>query len=1016
MKRFVITLQIIISLLFSTVISAQKLDKEIFKPISDSLQKFFKPSAFVVGKITVDSAIKTKNTLALYFSTPLSEYPFRESTIDNIYSIVSALIPKEYRNCKFSIYSNGSRIEDFVPQFNKSKVTDKQKRKKRVKKGEQIISLIGKESRPFTIDKGLQDKHLAIWQSHGYYYEQKLLRWEWQRARIFQTVEDLYTQSYVLPFLVPMLENAGAIVMLPRERDSQKWEVIVDNDMPNSGYSESSVNTSWSASVLPGFKHSRESYISGENPFTFGTARIIDGLKNGDQSFAAWTPKIPKSGEYAVYVSYQSFPNSTQNASYTVHHAGGVTKFRVNQRMGGGTWIYLGTFEFNEGTDPNCFVELSNSAAKKGEVVTADAVKFGGGKGLIARKPAETGSELNRPSSSNEPIQKIVVPIDIEAITSGYPKYAEGSRYWLQWAGFSDTIYSPNKNANDYNDDYMSRGRWVNVLSGGSRNNPEEKGLNIPVDMAFAFHTDAGTTLNDSIIGTLGIYTRFSNDKDKFPNGEPRFNNRYLTDIIQSQIVDDIRATYEPIWQRRGIWDRSYSESRTPKVPTMLLELLSHQNFADMRYGLDPNFRFTVSRAIYKGFLKYLSLSQGKEYVVQPLPVKSMSVSTNNGIATLKWSDVADPLEPTAKATEYVVYTRVDKGGFDNGRLVTGNSFSTEIESGKIYSFKVTAVNNGGESFPSEILSVYQAPAEKGKVLIVNGFDRISAASSYATKDTTMGGFRDYIDHGVPYIKDFSYIGSQYEHRREIPWMDDDSPGFGASYADYETKVIAGNTFDYPYVHGKAFADAGYSFVSCSRDAVTGRIVSLCDYKTVDFIMGKQIKTIIGRGVNPPKYEVFPKDLQLAINEFAAKGGNIIVSGANVATDIWDSMNMDEESKQFATHTLKYQWRTNFASKTGEVKAAPSPYPFGSNFSFYTTPNEMSYCVETPDGIEPVGVDAWTIFRYSDNNISAGVAYKGTYKSVVLGFPIETLKSNEEIITLIKMILNFFENDIKQTK
>ena len=46
----------------------------------------------------------------------------------------------------------------------------------------------------------------------------------------------------------------------------------------------------------------------------------------------------------------------------------------------------------------------------------------------------------------------------------------------------------------------------MNYLSGGSAVNPTEKGLNIPVNMAFAFHSDAGTTLNDSIIGTLGIY------------------------------------------------------------------------------------------------------------------------------------------------------------------------------------------------------------------------------------------------------------------------------------------------------------------------------------------------------------------------------------------------------------------------------------------------------------------------------------------------------------------------------
>ena len=74
-----------------------------------------------------------------------------------------------------------------------------------------------------------------------FYYEPKLNRWEWQRARCLQTVEDLYTQSFVLPYLVPMLENAGANVLLPRERDCQTAEIIIDNDgclNTNSTYTE----------------------------------------------------------------------------------------------------------------------------------------------------------------------------------------------------------------------------------------------------------------------------------------------------------------------------------------------------------------------------------------------------------------------------------------------------------------------------------------------------------------------------------------------------------------------------------------------------------------------------------------------------------------------------------------------------------------------------------------------------------------------------------------------------------
>ena len=52
------------------------------------------------------------------------------------------------------------------------------------------------------------------------------------------------------------------------------------------------------------------------------------------------------------------------------------------------------------------------------------------------------------------------------------------------------------------------------------------------------------------------------------------------------------------------------------------------------------------------------------------------------------------------------------------------------------------------------------------------------------------------------------------EYRRSIPWMDDDASGFGDSYGNYETQVIAGNTFDYPAIHGAAILKAGYSFVS----------------------------------------------------------------------------------------------------------------------------------------------------------------------------------------------------------
>ena len=87
-------------------------------------------------------------------------------------------------------------------------------------------------SRPNTITDGLNDRHFSIWSSHGRYYDVNKGYWKWQRPNLFGTTEDLYTQTIVIPYLLPMLENAGAVVISPRERDWQKQEVIVDNDNP----------------------------------------------------------------------------------------------------------------------------------------------------------------------------------------------------------------------------------------------------------------------------------------------------------------------------------------------------------------------------------------------------------------------------------------------------------------------------------------------------------------------------------------------------------------------------------------------------------------------------------------------------------------------------------------------------------------------------------------------------------------------------------------------------------------
>jgi N-acetylmuramoyl-L-alanine amidase len=545
-----------------------------------------------------------------------------------------------------------------------------------------------------------------------------------------------------------------------------------------------------------------------------------------------------------------------------VHHLGGQTEFVVNQKTGGGIWIHLGTFEF--GKDGNGYVELTNRTPKgydfkKGSVVTADAVRFGGGMGNIARsRKSKDGKEY-------------------ESSVSGMARSAEGARYWLQWAGAESEVYSQNEESDDYRDDFMSRGDWVAWLSGGSSMNPKQKGKGIPVDLSLGFHSDAGVTPNDSIIGTLAIYTLKSEGIQKLPSGESRMTSREFADIIQSQIVNDIRAQHDSLWTRRQIWDRGYRESRTPTCPSMLLELLSHQNFADMKYGLDPAFRFTVGRAIYKGMLKYLSNRNGIPYTVQPLPVEEISVSfapqarTGNSKAVIRWKKRLDPIEPTAVPTGYIIQTRVDDGAFDNGRVIgkinsQNGLLSTDVEimKGHVYSFRITAFNEGGKSFPSETVSIgmpEDGENTSSKVLIVNNFDRISGPTWFDTPQ--YAGFDNRLDSGVPHIKDIAFIGEMYQNRRNQDWMSDDNPGFGASFNDKAGAIVAGNTFDYAATHGKAILEAGHSFYSCSNDAFCNDTTLRAGAWAIDLICGKQVTVTDAR--SNQNFCIFTQQIQEAV-------------------------------------------------------------------------------------------------------------------------------------------------------
>ena len=919
------------------------LDKEA---LADTLSAFVQSRAYV-DKVTVSRVRVRKTQVFVYTNRSLSQVSLSEGDMRSLRLLVSQMVLGNNQG-KVTIYTDGYEVGELVTSLHHHRA-----------KGErytipETTQWVTNISRPYNAKQGLEGRHIALWGSHGQYFHQPTESWRWQRAKVWSTVEDLYTTSYTMPFLVPMLENAGAVVVQPRERDTQTHEEVVDDrDAVQSGSTLFNV-------VQSGWGRDEDGVLmEGENPFTLGSY-AIEAIGNKTKGEMRYTPSLPE-GEYAVYVSYKTLPNSTSKAQYTVVHKGQKTTFAVNQKMGGGTWVYLGTFAF-DGDKANNYVSVATVGNGK-EVVTTDAVKFGGGMGNVARYKQPDSYE-NVKSSHTLPDEQVIVDSvqymeelalnQSNAITSGLPRYIEGARYWMQYAGIPDSIYNYTDSKNDYVDDYAARGIWVNYLAGGSAANPSEAGLNIPLHLCLAFHTDAG--VRKDVVGTLLIYKDHDDDQSKtYPTGKSRILNRDLADYMQTQIVDDMRALYAPEWTRRQLDNSSYAEARHPKVPAVLLELLSHQNMTDMQYGLDPRVRFVVSRAIYKSMLRFIHEQYGTEYVVQPLPVRGMAMRRLGEEIRVSWQSTPDVLEPTAEPNYYIVYTRTNDGDWDNGVRVAKNEYIFTAEAGMRYDIRVAAGNAGGLSFKSEVLSAYIAPEEKGEVLIVNGFTRVSGPEWWS--DSIYGGIRPN-SHAVPYGKGVNYIGDVYDFDSRNEWVTDDNCGWGMCYSDHMDHPTVGNTFEYPTMHGKVLAELGYSYVTTGVDALD----SIADYDAVDVILGKQKTTIMGKDTS---FHCMPTNLQHALTHYLQHGGRLLLAGAYIASDMTSKMD-----KAFIKNQLHYEFRTINASKTGKIRIERQLAK--GNYTFRTEPNDTMLHTENADGIYPTK-DGIVVARFPEANVAAAI-------------------------------------------
>ena len=97
---------------------------------------------------------------------------------------------------------------------------------------------------------------------------------------------------------------------------------------------------------------------------------------NSTDSWGEWRAQLG-GGRYEVFVFVPRDNATTRNARYEIHHAGGVTVRGVNQNAYFDTWVSLGTYTFNAGTDRR--VRLTDATGEAGNSylkIGFDAARF----------------------------------------------------------------------------------------------------------------------------------------------------------------------------------------------------------------------------------------------------------------------------------------------------------------------------------------------------------------------------------------------------------------------------------------------------------------------------------------------------------------------------------------------------------------------------------------------------------------------------------------------------------------
>ena len=316
------------------------------------------------------------------------------------------------------------------------------------------------------------------------------------------------------------------------------------------------------------------------------------------------------------------------------------------------------------------------------------------------------------------------------------------------------------------------------------------------------------------------------------------------------------------------------------------------------------------------------------------------------GIVSVAANELKIIVAPDSLAKQYYVYLSNDGINFGSPQTLSPADLTIRnLKNDSIYYIKIKAVNSAGESPESEVLAGIPVQVSKPKVLIINGFDRASA----------------------------------------------------------------GNTYNFIRQHGSAFFANGFTFESATNDAVVDGLVSLNDYRVVDYILGDESTAD----------ETFSTSEQAKVRDYLDNGGNLFVSGSEIAWDL--DFKGQASDKNFIWNFLKMKYISDApGGKSGvyyEAEPTVNSIAGGIPQFFFDNGTHGTINVLWPDIVSAVNGGV-SLMKFTGVDTTAGICgvnYDGLFpngtkpgKVVCLTFPFETVYPENVRTQLMNKILNFF--------